>query len=435
MKDYCITRRIHHSYTEIKDTHKSLFKGCKTVGAFLKRHSIPDNMVTYARLEKDTDDEVWEVSDGTSKRFDKLFIRRTFCRNHLFPAVVTHATLPDEIELDDEECFHDEDDNVLAIRVYGEREHDAIVFSAKDVAEVFDMPSLEKNVCDKNGGYVEDVHYRRLIVPHPGNRQKSDKIGTYLTFDGVLKVLYGSYGAKTAPFLSWASKILFAAKMGTPEQKQRLGAKLTGLKYEMIKNVCKATSGDTPCIYLFTLGTVKQLRKSMSLGPEYKDADYVYKYGRTNKLDVRAGQHEATFKKVKGSDLKLVYYAYIDVRYCSDAEGMIRDMMTDMDAHIEYGSAKELVIIPKKKVKRVLKEYDAASMMYRGCLSDVIAENQSLRKDILLLATQHQTAIAHHQTELQAANHRADLLEKDLEMSTYKCKAYKRKLIKLKAAK
>jgi hypothetical protein len=66
----------------------------------------------------------------------------------------------------------------------------------------------------------------------------------------------------------------------------------------VIKEVFSKDANTLPCVYLFSLGYVKDLRKSMTI---------VCKYGFTKELARRTSEHITNFTKIKGCDLKLKY--------------------------------------------------------------------------------------------------------------------------------
>jgi len=395
---------------------------------FLKKAKVPDDQWIFAREI----DGKWVETDGKSSKVDKVMIRTKYVREHLADqaeqlAPRCYPPVPDQVFLDDAERFHDQDGNALEIAAFGERTAAGIYFCAKEVGAAFGIKGLVNTVIHKDSTFQEGEDYCRFSTAGDEIPVGMQQNQVYLTYTGILRVLYTSRVKSVRAFVSWASETLFAAQMGTPVQRQRLAAKTVGIKYETIKDICKATSGETPCIYLICLGAVKNLRRSMELGDQYADADCVYKYGYTGKLDVRFSQHQNTFKNVKNVDLQLVYHAYIDVRYCSEAEGMIRDVMNDNCAHIKYQKQKELVCIPKNKVARVMKEYDAASTLYWGCLQQQVADNESIRKDMKLLTEKCRADLLHKDVALankdvELADQRATIigLQKDLEIAMLK---------------
>ena len=102
----------------------------------------------------------------------------------------------------------------------------------------------------------------------------------YLTYNGILRVLFASLSDKVDNFVRWVTKTLFTAQLGTFEAKQELSSKLLGVHALTIKEVFNTSSTNVSCVYLFTIGTVKDLKGSMSIDKKYKDDMVICKYGK-----------------------------------------------------------------------------------------------------------------------------------------------------------
>jgi hypothetical protein len=64
----------------------------------------------------------------------------------------------------------------------------------------------------------------------------------YLTYIGLLKVLFSSRNKQVDRFVQWATETLFTAHLGTSDQKSKLTAKLMGVSLEAVKEVFNKTS-------------------------------------------------------------------------------------------------------------------------------------------------------------------------------------------------
>ena len=384
MELYHIEGHRYYRYEDIQVKHSSLVKSCKTHADFVNKRNVPRAQWDHARYK----DNEWLISDGKSKKYDKLFIRAVyFCKN-LWPQSVKYPKLPDELELEEEEMFHDAEGSALEIKTVGKRTARGVYFSAKDVSKAFGIKDLVHTLAHKDSTYREKEHYRRFHVHSPGienlpNGRKEPEL--YLTYNGILKVLYTTRGQKTAPFISWATETLFAAQMGTAKQKQKLASVLCGLIPEAVKEICSAKSGTTPCIYLYSIGTVADLREVMDIDDDMCDTHLVYKYGseatcrhsrtsKTNDLARRTREHANTYGKLKGAQIKLVYHGYIDLRYMTEAEAMVRSTMQGLDYQLEYDGHKELVIIPPQKMAFVKKQYDMIAREFQGHVTELVAK-------------------------------------------------------------
>ena len=136
---------------------------------------------------------------------------------------------PPIIYLSDNEKFKDECDNVLEIETRGVRNEDNIYFKVNDIEKQFDMPNLKRVIIDYTKSYELNIDYKFFLCEKGTNnvistKKKSNDKPTikkqlYLTYLGMLRMLFVSRNNKTRYFINWAKNILFAAQLGTTEQK------------------------------------------------------------------------------------------------------------------------------------------------------------------------------------------------------------------------
>lgn len=402
-------------------------KGVRNGRELIKKKSIDTKQFIYARL---TDDS-WTKTDGKSVKYDRVFIRKKYLdeceqyQNEINDENVKDDNgiekAPDIIILDDDEKFHDDDGNVVEIETRGTRNHDDIYFKVKDVSVGFNINSLYTTIIDDryNNTYKKEIDYMYFncnTFVNPKNKT-SNKITTkkelFLTYEGILRVLFVSRSGKTSKFIKWATETLFTAQMGTKEQKDNLVSKILGVSAEAVKEVFKASSTTLPCIYLFSLNTVKELRETMKIDRKYKDDMLVCKFGFTNDLPRRTGEHIKTYGSIKGSNLKLKYYSYIDPMYISNAETDIKDFFTALNINLEYEKYDELVVISPILLKTVDGQYKQLGNAYAGHVKDLIKEVEDLKKQIQLIEANHKNGI------LQKT-HENEILRKDLEIEKLK---------------
>lgn len=156
------------------------------------------------------------------------------------------------------------------------------------------------------------------------------------------------------------------------------------------------------CIYLFEIGTVADLRQSMSIPDDHPDTSSVYKFGRTCDLDKRARNHAKTYGKLRGANLQLAYHGYVDPQQAAKAETRIAHSMDGMKLLFEYSNHRELIIASKKELKHVREQYDIVTENCRGGLKDIARELETLKqeKESLLISTRHEVLIAQQETAL-----------------------------------
>src|SRR5690606_41976867 len=91
----------------------------------------------------------------------------------------------------------------------------------------------------KNNRYVEGIHYKYFIcekmykVQNPTDTKKE----LFLTYKGILRVLFCSHSKKADSFVDWATETLFTAQMGTRRARKNLAASILGVDAEVIREV------------------------------------------------------------------------------------------------------------------------------------------------------------------------------------------------------
>jgi hypothetical protein len=355
-------------------------KGCRSVRDLIKKKEIDNNKFIFARQI----DGKWVISDGRSVKFDKVFFIQEFMET--IPELnkksdkeivddngITKA--PNIIYLKDDEKFKDDDGNVIEIETRGERDVDTVYFKVKDVMEGFNMENLYKNIIDKDTQYTlnKDYKYFMCNIFHNLENKVNKKTDTkltikkelFLTYRGMLRCLFVSRNNKTDNFISWATKTLFVAQLGTTKQKDELVSKIKGVSYSAIQELFSINARDLPCIYLTAFNIVGVLRKEMNIDMKYKDDDIVYKFGLTKSFEIRKNGHKSEYKKIENLiDMKLVQYTYIDPLYVNEAENDIKNMLEEYK--LNWENHDELVVIPNNMLKFVNTLYTNIGMRYSG---------------------------------------------------------------------
>jgi len=400
-------------------------KSCRSSKDLIRKKNIDENNYLYARII----DSQWKISDGKSAKIDKVLIRQDFIKtinelqgeNTIDDNGIEQA--PNIIELDNHEKFRDNEDNIIEIQTRGERKHDQIYFKVTDIANGFEMDNLQDIIIDKRKSYQENVDYKYFICLNPANSGKKTcknindkpivKKELFLTYQGILRVLFVSRNNKTDKFIKWASETLFTVQMGSIEQKNKLVSNILGVNAKVIKEVFNTNTNTLPCIYLFTLGTVKTLRSSMTIDHKYYDDSIVCKYGFTKDLSRRTVEHIDTFKSIPNCDLKLKFYGYVDPQYTSKAEIDIKQIINAFNINFNYKNYEELVIIPTELMKIIHKQYDQISKSYMGHISELITKIKELED-------KYEKQELKHQLELQQEKFNNELLKKELEIAKLK---------------
>lgn len=171
-----------------------------------------------------------------------------------------------------------------------------------------------------------------------------------------------------------------------------------------------------PCVYLFTLGTAKDLRNTMKLDAKYSDNMIICKYGKTDNLERRANEHIALYGQIEGCNLMLKYYSYIDPIYITEAENYIKDYMNILNAHIIYEHHKELVALdPKMLNDKISVQYNMVAKKYSGCIAELQNKIKNLENELLLEKQKHIISDKDKQIEDLKNKHEIELLKKEIE--------------------
>lgn len=403
-------------------------KGVRSTRGLIKNKNIDTQHYIFARLQ----DNEWTESTNKSAKFDKVFIRKKFAieipelNNKSNDEIVDNNGIqkaPEIIILEDNEKFTDNEGNIVEIETRGTRQFDKIYFKVKDVAKGFEMEHLYTTLIKKNTKYEINKHYNYFTCNILDNIQKKSNKNTttvkelFLTYLGMLRLLFVSESTKTEHFIKWATEKLFTIQMGTQEQKIKLRNSL-GVSPDAVREVCKKSTSSISCIYLFTLGTVSTLRKTFNISEEYDNNDIVVKYGRTENLELRTSQHNNDYGKMENVELRLKLYSFIDSTYASDAESDLANFFNYSKLKYDFISRNELAIIPKEKLAMVEKEYEKIRKIYAGNYKELITEIERLKSENEIIKLKHvnEIQILEHKNELQKEKYENEILKRDFEL-------------------
>ena len=234
----------------------------------------------------------------------------------------------------------------------------------------------------------------------------------YLTFTGVLRVIFSSHSKEARKFVDWAAKVLFTHQLGSEDQKTELSGKLLGVSAETVREVFNKSSESVPCIYLIMIGKARKLLKS----DDYDDNKILCKYGRSDNFQRRLGEHLQKYKKEFETDIQVLSYSIIDPKNVCDAETDISHYFESKK--VEYKKEVELVVLDEDYIDLVKKQYKMLQKEYSGHCKQLIEkiqdlENKNKEKDYEL---EIQKMIYENKLKDKDNN----LISKDLEMSQLK---------------
>lgn len=149
------------------------------------------------------------------------------------------------------------------------------------------LKNLKNNVFRNNRGYKKHIHYKyftfKKVDGVHNNKSKNYKT-LYFTYKGLIRCLYVSNSSQAENFQDWTNKILFTHQFGNKEEKQQLASNLIGVDINTMKEVFNTNATTISCVYLFALGTAKELRKSMNIDDQYSDDHVICKFGFTRRV-------------------------------------------------------------------------------------------------------------------------------------------------------
>ena len=377
----------------------------------------------------------WVVSDGKSYKFDKVFFKKTFIDT--IPEINEDKIIMDDdkielapniIHLDDTEKFSDDKGETIDIETRGERKVDGIYFKVKDVMAGFKMKTFDKNIHDKKSYFKENEHYKYFNIKNKSkdvNKTIKIKKELFLTYEGILRVLFASHSPNVKPFIKWATEKIFTLQMGTTIEKDKLVSQIKGVSYETIQELFSINARSIPCVYLTAFNTVDKLRDIMKIDMKYNDNDIVYKFGLTKSFEARKNGHKSEYKKIENLiDMKLVYYTYIDPLYISEAENEIKTLL--IDHKIEWNNHDELVVIPNKILKYIKTLYENIGMKYSGHTHEFNKKIEELNK--IIIGHENTIALMAKDNDYNKVIYEEKLKNKDLQIGNLKRELYIKEL-------
>lgn len=379
MIKYFINKKYYYSSLDIIKNAPLYLKGVRNGREMIKKQQIEHPDFIYARLN---DDDKWLESNGKSIKLDKIMIRRQYIKNNeklnteLNNVKELLPKLPELINLTKVEKFCSDNGEILEIETRGVRKCGEIYFNLKDVMNGFNIIDLQQTIIKKESKYEINKHFICFDrIDSVNNKEKN----YYLTYVGILKVLFSSRSGNVSNFIKWATETLFIIHLGTDIQKKKLASNILGISVKEFSNsLIVNVNPNIASIYFITLGTGKDLRNGMNLDISILDDDIISIYGFTKDLQRRLGEHEKKYKSIEGARLLLKYYSFIDKAFLSKAEVDIKKHFNVTDAHLDYGTDKEMVCTDKKTMIYLESYFKTVGKSYEGDKSDIIIQFEKM---------------------------------------------------------
>jgi hypothetical protein len=403
----------YYNSKELCEYNPEFYYGCKTKPrTIIQKKNIPQTDYIYANLKA----KEWNLSTEECKKA-QLLITKTWVDTHYFRPETSEVVESDIktlslVQLDDHEKFKDANGTILEIETCGEKTRKGIYFKVQDVMKAFDIPNLDNVLCNSCNNYERGVDYDTFFIPTILTNCVLPPIKKtlYLTYHGMLRVLFVTRNKKVQQFQSWAEDKLFTIQMGTKEDKVKLGTDILNMNIKTYKSVFDSHADKLPSIYLFSLGKVGVLRDTFEIESTIPDEHVVYKFGCTEDLGKRCVQLGDEYHKLPNVQLKLSVFHMVDMKYKFDAESEIRFLCKSFKKNLKIEGYNELVVLDHAEHEMVKKYYRKIGCEYAGATAE-------LQKQVAEMKVQIQKL--EHQLELEREQHAHRLLEKDYLIQTH----------------
>ena len=416
-----IEAKQYYNSKDLFAYNPEFYYNCKTKPrTILQKKNIPPTDYIYANLKANE----WNLTTEECKKA-QLLIAKSWVDVHYFKPVPvqTVETAQEVVEsefktlslvyLEDSEKFKDADGTILEIETCGEKTRNGIYFKVQDVMKAFDLPKLDDTLCVNHTRYERGVDYDTFFIPTTPYNVGSPTIkkGLYLTYHGMLRVLFVTRNKKVQQFQSWAEDKLFTIQMGNKEDKTQLGTELLNIHIKTYKAVFESCAVKFPTIYLFSLGKVGALRDTFGIDPTVPDDHTVYKYGCSSDFAERCVTLGYEYNKLPNVDLKLSVFHMVDTIYTFKAEKEIAFLCKSFKKNLKTDGYNELIVLDKSEHDMVKKYYSRVGSAYAGATTELQNENVALKDRIKDM--EHQWELERHKWDLEREQSERRLTEKD----------------------
>lgn len=414
--------KMFYNSKHLFDFNQTFYYGCKSKPkSIIIKKKIPPSEYVYANLKLNE----WNLSTADCKK-SQLLISKEWVDTHFFkktepdvvsvvPVIHAEPVLPEEFPdtetvdapalliLGDNEKFKDTNGNIVEIETRGTKSRKNIYFKVSDVSLGFDMKSLNKVLCNKEKGYERDTDYKLFFIRDrfTNGEPHTIKKALYLTYHGLLRVLFVSRNKNVERFQDWAEESLFTIQMGTKEDKVKLGTSILNISPKTYKAVFSTYANKFPCIYLLSLGIVKDLRDTFGIDASTPDDYIVYKYGFTDDLQRRIGENETKYNKLANVNVKLATFNIIDPIYMKEAERDIREECNAYEVSLKSDGYNELIVLNEKQLKHTKQHYSRIGREYAGHTAELQDQIVKLKDDIKKYEFTLQLNAIKHENEIQ----------------------------------
>ena len=402
-----IDAKQYYNSKDLCEYNPEFYYGCKTKPrTIIQKKKIQPTDYIYANLKS----KEWNLSTEECKKA-QLLIAKSWVDTHYFKPDTTEVVESDIktlslVHLEDSEKFKDVNGTILEIETCGEKTRTGIYFKVQDVMVAFDIPNLDDTLMRDFTSYERGIDYDTFFIRGTPDNIWSPPIkkSLYLTYHGMLRVLFVTRNKKVQHFQSWAEDKLFTIQMGKKEDKIKLGTDILNLNIKTYKSIFDSYADKLPSIYLFSLGKVGALRDTFGIDTTVPDDHTVYKFGCTEDLGKRCVQLGDEYNKLPNVQLKLSVFHMVDTKYKFEAESEIRFLCKSFKKNLKTDGSNELIVLDHT-------EHDMVKKYYRKIGSDYAGATAELQKEVLALKDQIREL--EHKNDIQREQMEKKMMEKD----------------------
>jgi hypothetical protein len=436
--------KAYYKAEDLKSYDPAYFYGCSSIRRIIAKQKIEPSQYAYAMQKKNvwnltanqaappTRSTLMLLAEWVVANVPKMQQRRDFGPSALEDGSASASQsinasaspeAPPLLHLEPHEKFKNADGKIFELETRGSRTAMGVYFLGKDVAAAFEMPNLIRNMKDKETLYECGEHYTTFICVDKKSAKPTSKKFTFITYEGMIKILYSSHSSIAKTFRKWATDILFTHQMGATEKKEEIASAVLGVPVKSLRAVLKTSTRSVPCIYMFSLGTAQNLRATMSLPAEIPDDSTIIKYGFTDDLVRRAAEHVRTYEKYQGVKLGLMNFTYIDPKHLQEAENHVREFFRTIEKPIRFEKFAELVAVEHQHTDYIKKQFSFISKEFAGNIAELNAkvdklerDNKELIKEIHHAKELRESDLRHYQDLLESKDKDIKIRDKDIEL-------------------
>ena len=402
-----IDAKQYYNSKDLCEYNPEFYYGCKSKPrTIIQKKKIPTTDYIYANLKS----KEWNLSTEECKKA-QLLIAKSWVDTHYFKPDTTEVVESDIktlslVHLEDSEKFKDVNGTILEIETCGEKTRNGIYFKVQDVMVAFDIPNLDVVLRHETSAYERGIDFDIFFIGTTQVNHLSPPIkkNLYLTYHGMLRVLFVTRNKKVQHFQSWAEDKLFTIQMGKKEDKIKLGTDILKIDIKTYKSVFDSYADKLPSIYLFSLGKVGALRETFGIDITVPDDHTVYKFGCTEDLGKRCVQLGDEYNKLPNVQLKLSVFHMVDTKYKFEAENEIRFLCKSFKKNLKTDGYNELIVLDHTEHVMVKKYYSKIGSDYAGATAE-------LQKEVLALKDQIREL--EHKNDIQREQMEKQMMEKD----------------------